>query len=140
MKKLEDIPKKNIFEVPDGYFEKLPGVVQSRVAAQAKGKATQWVFALRYAIPILIFAGIGIFWFNNIPAYQYNELEAELEALQPDQLSIYLNDTDLSTEELVETVTWSNDDLQELEENVYSTLDVTSQELEEVLKEYDIEL
>ena len=140
MKKLEDIPKKDIFEVPEGYFEKLPGIVQSRVSASSKRKTTQWVFALRYAIPILILAGIGIFWFNNSPSYQYNELEAELEALQPDQLSIYLNDTDLSTEELVETVTWSEDDLQELQENVYSTLEVTSQELEDVLDEYDVEL
>jgi hypothetical protein len=140
MKKLENIPKKNIFEVPEGYFEKLPGIVQSRVAAQSKSKATQWVFALRYALPILILACIGIFWFNNSTSYQYNELEAELESLQPGQLSIYLNDTDLSTEELVETVAWSEDDLQELEENVYSTLEVTSQELDNVLDEYDVEL
>jgi len=140
MKKLENIPKKNIFEVPEGYFEKLPGIVQSRVVARSKSKPTQWVFALRYAVPILILAGIGIFWFNHSPSYQYNELELELEAMQPSQLSIYLNDTDLSTEELVETVTWTNDDLQELEDHVYSTLDVSGQELEEVLNEYGVEL
>jgi len=140
MKKLEDIPKKNIFEVPEGYFEKLPGIVQSRVAVHSKSKTTQWVFALRYALPILILAGIGIFWFNNTPAYQYNELEADLEALQPSQLSIYLNDTDLSTEDLVETITWSDDDLEELEDQVYSNLEVTGQELEDVLDEYNIEL
>jgi hypothetical protein len=34
MKKLEDIPKKTIFEVPEGYFDKLPGVIQSRIAEQ----------------------------------------------------------------------------------------------------------
>jgi hypothetical protein len=139
MKKLEDIPKKQIFEVPDGYFDKLPGVIQSRVSASGKDEVSQWTFALRYALPILILAGIGIFWYNNVPA-DYNDLETELEAMQPSQLSIYLDDSDLSTEELVETVTWSEDDLKDIEDEVYATLEVTGQELKEVLNEYDVDL
>ena len=42
MKKLEDIPKKQNFEVPEGYFEKLPGIIQSRVTQQHKEKS--WGF------------------------------------------------------------------------------------------------
>jgi hypothetical protein len=51
MKKLEDISKKNIFEVPDGYFEKLPGIIQARVA---KPESTPWfVPTLKFALPIV---------------------------------------------------------------------------------------
>lgn len=141
MKKLEDIPKKSPFEVPDGYFDRLPSVIQSRVTETKKNKAYQWSFSVRYALPILILAGIGIFWFNNKPSVNsYEEFEIELESVQPDQLSIYLDDSDLSTEDLVETVTWSEEDLKDLEDHVYSTMEVTGDELEKVLDEYDIKL
>ena len=30
--KLEDLPQKEIFDVPEGYFEKLPGTIQARIA------------------------------------------------------------------------------------------------------------
>jgi hypothetical protein len=140
MKKLEDIAKKNIFEVPDGYFDRLPGIVQNNIAEKSKNRVAAWTFVLRYAMPILILAGIGIFWFNNNSSYQENNLETELEALQPSQLSIYLDDTDLSTEDIVETVTWSEEDLKELEDQIFSSMEVTGQELEDMLNEYDVEL
>jgi hypothetical protein len=139
MKKLEDLPKKDIFKVPDGYFEKLPGIVQARIAETSKSSVPQWTFALRYALPIFILAAVGIFWFNHTPIEKYDDMqmELELETVHPSQLSIYLDDTDLSTEDLVETVTWSDDDLKELEDQVYSTIEVTSQELEEVLNDVE---
>ena len=47
MKKLEDIPKKEIFDVPDGYFEKLPGKIQARISGsvpftEPKVKLSTW--------------------------------------------------------------------------------------------------
>ena len=58
MKKLEDIPKQNIFEVPDGYFDKLPSVIQARIA---KPEPKFWQLpAFRYAMPLLIAKGFLI--------------------------------------------------------------------------------
>jgi hypothetical protein len=134
MKKLEDIPKKNIFEVPEGYFDQLPGVIQSRVATKSSSRLS-WTVSLRYALPVVIIVAVGILWFSNKGISQ-GTIETQLETIQDDQLTIYLNDPDLASEDLAETTTWGEDDLVELEDHVYSTLEVSSKELENALNEF----
>ena len=139
MKKLDDIPKKNIFEVPEGYFERLPGIIQTRTSASSPSPVgiPSWSRALRYAIPVVLLIGAGIFWYQNNSLSSRVNVQAELGTIQSDQLAAYLDDHELTTEDLVETVTWSSDDLNDLENAVYSTLDVTHHQLEEILDEYD---
>ena len=137
MKKLEDLPKKNIFDTPEGYFDQLPGIIQSRIGQkQISSPSFSWGFALKYAFPVLLLVGIGLFWFTT---NKLSNAETELATVSPDQLSLFLNDTDLSTDELIETVTWSSGDVKDLEDEVYSTLEVTTQEIENAL-EYGSEL
>ena len=141
MKNLENIPKKNIFEVPEGYFDKLPGVIQTRVTERDTSPAWRgtWSWSVRYALPILVLAGIGIFWYqtgSDTPV----DVDEELGKIQPSQLGMYLEDHDLTTEDLVETVTWSTRDLNDLEKSVYSTYDVSHKEIERILDEYNAEL
>lgn len=134
MKKLEDIPKKNIFEVPEGYFEKLPGIIQTRVA---KPEPTHWfVPSLKFALPILAFVAVGIFWFNS---QTDKSIEEQLSGIQTEQLIAYLDDSDLTMDDLAETVTWSDTDLNELEEKVYSSFEVTGDELDILLEEFNVE-
>lgn len=127
MKKLEDISKENIFTVPDGYFEKLPGVVQSRVA---KPDPKVW-FAptFKFAVPILAFAIAATIWFTSGTG---NSLEDQLNEIQTDQLMAYLDESDFSTELISEEIAWSEQDLDELEEEVISSLepiDITIEDL-----------
>jgi len=134
MKKLEDIPKTNIFEVPEGYFEKLPGIIQSRVA---KPDPTLWFTPTwKFALPILAFIAVGIFWFTSQTG---DSLEQQLASIQTEQLIAYLDDGDLTMEELAETVTWSETDLNELEEKVFSTIEVSGDELDILLEEFSVE-
>ena len=139
MKKLDDIPKKNIFEVPEGYFERLPGIIQTRTSASSPSPVgiPSWSRALRYAIPVVLLIGAGIFWYQNNSLSSRVNVQAELGTIQSDQLAAYLDDHELTTEDLVETVTWSSDDLNDLENAVYSGLDVPHRQLEEILDEYD---
>ena len=141
MKKLEDIPKKNVFEVPDGYFDRLPGIIQTRISVSRPSPVgiLSWSKALRYALPVILLMGAGIFWYQNNPGSNSSKVnvQSELAAIQSDQLVAYLDDHELTTEDLVETVTWSSDDLNSLENAVYSTLNVTHHQLEEILNEYD---
>lgn len=140
MKKLEDLPRKNIFETPEGYFDQLPATIQMRITSKDNAlPAASWSFTLKYAIPVLILTGIGIFWYNSTTTLSTEE---ELQAMNPDQLGLYLNETDMSTEELIETVTWSSIDLEELENEVYSNLPAppTDQEIESVLEDYESQL
>jgi hypothetical protein len=132
MKKLEDIPKKNIFEVPDGYFEKLPGIIQSRVAKPEPIRL--WVTSLKYALPILAIMAVGIFWFAGQTEKSFDE---QLAGIQTEQLIAYLNDSDLQIDNLSETVSWSEIDLTELEDKVFSTFEITGDELDLLLDEFN---
>ena len=59
------IEKKEVFEVPENYFEKLPGLMQDKMHAKTKAK-NYWVPDYKLALAaasvcLLIFAGINYF-------------------------------------------------------------------------------
>lgn len=136
MKKLEDIPKKQIFEVPDGYFEKLPGIIQSRVTQHREEKKwwLEYHYSLRLALPAIVLLVAGIFWFSDSP----KDVDAEnmLASIQTEDLITYLNEGDLTTDELLEHVALDTQDVTSIEESVYE-FSLTDSELEEIF--YDIE-
>ena len=41
--KLEDLPKKNIYQVPEAYFEKLPGIVMAQVQQKDTSMGISWL-------------------------------------------------------------------------------------------------
>ena len=134
MKKLEDIPKKDVFRVPEGYFENLPSIVQSRVAGQKKEKAFSPGFSLavRYALPVVVLGVIGYFWLG--PKAEQKSPESILATIETEDLVAYLNETDLTTEELLESVQLDASDVDELEGEIYGE-DLTDQNFEEILDE-----
>jgi hypothetical protein len=102
MSKLEDIPKRDIFKVPDGYFESLPSIIQARVAKKERAWAPLLHTSLKYALPILAIA-VGIFWF--MPATKVtNDTEQLLAAIHPTDLIEYIQESEMNTEELLENI------------------------------------
>ena len=136
MKKLEDIPKKQNFEVPEGYFEKLPGIIQSRVTQQHK--ESSWGFdhrvALRFAVPVVILLAVGIFWYSSSPMDK--SVENILASVQTEDLITYLSESDFTTDELLEDVQLNNEDAMDIEESVYE-LQFTDSEFEEIFNEIE---
>ena len=135
MKKLEDLPKHVDYKVPDGYFDSLPGRVQARISA---GTERSWQFnlglSMRYALPLVVLLAVGIFWYN-----QSNEsLETQLQKIDETQLTWFIDD-DLTSEELAENVSWSDEDLEALEEEVYNAMDASGEGLDVVIDEFDLE-
>ncbi len=114
MKKLEDMPRENIFKVPEGYFEKLPMEIQARVA---KPEPKVW-FAppFKFALPLAAIAIAATVWFSY---QQGGSIEDQLNEIQTEQLIAYLGDSDLHNEALTEEITWSETDLEELEDEVF---------------------
>lgn len=137
MKKLEDIPKKEIFKVPEGYFENLPGIIQARVAEQHKEREIRPVFsyALRYALPAVVLFVLGIFWFNREP--RMRTAESILASIQTEDLVAYLNDADLTTEELLEDASLDVEDANQIEDAVYG-LELNEDDFEDILDETDL--
>jgi hypothetical protein len=134
--KLEDSPGKADFKVPDKYFDELPTRIQARLT---NSKSPGWHFtprfALRYALPLIGLFGIGLLWYN-----QSNQtIIGQLENIDEAQLSFFIDDPDLTSEELVENVTWSADDLETLEHEVYDVLDASGETLDVVIDELELE-
>jgi hypothetical protein len=120
MKKLEDIPKKQVFNVPDGYFENLSSTIQARVAEEDSRRATAFFtlpVVVRYALPALVLAAIGVFWFQNNPSQK--DAESILASVSTEDLVAYLNDSEVSTEELMNAADFDADDLDDIESEVY---------------------
>lgn len=131
MKRLEDIPKKNIFETPEGYFDELPGIIQSRIAEKSKSTSPfpSFGLALRYAVPILAIA-IALFFVlrPNAPLGNPDEL---LASVSSEELTYYLVESDFTTDELLDLVNLSDEDINALNDEIpYPDFD------NELLQEY----
>ena len=96
MKKLDDIPKKHPFTVPEGYFNSLPGIIQSRVAEKSGVRvAKPYVrYALQYALPVLILVVVSVFYLVPRSSQDVNSL---LASVSTEELAAYLEESEITT-------------------------------------------
>lgn len=119
MKKLENIPQKEIFSVPDGYFDTLPGKIQARISEETPAREQGFVFRykLQYVLPVVVLLAAGIYWFTG--SNQTNDPETLLASVQTEALMAYLSESDLTTEDILETIEFNTSDLDAIESEVY---------------------
>jgi hypothetical protein len=134
MKKLEDIPKKKIFNVPDGYFDRLPTQIQSRIASKQQHGFT-FISGLKYALTLVVIIIMAAVWFYQSPNDIQNT-ESMLAAINTEDLVTYLDESDLSTDEVLESVQFNNNDLNDIEESVYK-INLDNESLENFINEVD---
>ena len=137
MKKLEEIPKKEIFKVPDGYFEGLPAKIQARIeTGGVKEPSFVFRYKLQYALPFVALFAVGIYWFTV--ASQPQDVESLLASVQTEDLVAYLNESDITTDDLIEGGEFNSTDLEEIESEVYD-LQLGDEDLDIDLEDLDIE-
>lgn len=135
MKRLDEIPKKNIFEVPDGYFDQLALKIQSRTAEVTPVRSIKgWSFALRYALPAVLLLIGAIFVLRPRSVQDTDQL---LASIPTEHLVAYLNESDLNEQELLEAINFDHTDADSLnlrvqEEYLFGESDV--KEYESVLE------
>lgn len=136
MKKLDQIEKKQIFTVPDGYFDQLPLAIQERVSQK---RSISWfgVPMLRLALPVVALLVVGIVWFK--PFSSSLSIEEELSMLNESDLIAYLNESDLTSDELINTFNLSSEEVNNLEQEVFQSLQSSEGILESLIDEYTIE-
>jgi hypothetical protein len=136
MKKLEDIPKKSIFEVPEGYFDRLPGIIQSRIAEKRPVRDPQsyWVLSLRYALPAIVLIAASIFVYQNYYGNQAIDAESILASIDSQELVNYLDDDNVSMEEILDDV-----DVNEINPDELNTmeLDISETDLLNLSEEFE---
>jgi hypothetical protein len=136
--KLEDIEKKEIFKVPDGYFDALPSKIQSRIDGQSPKIEGSFVFRykLQYVLPVIIFFVIGIFWFEA--RNRAKDAENILASIATEDLIAYLNESEIPTDEVLDHIEFNSLDLEEIETEVYE-LEVDDEFLDGDFEELGIE-
>jgi hypothetical protein len=127
MGKLEDIPKKQIFNTPEHYFDKLPSQIQSRVVAGKRdtGARPFFRYALQYALPLVFIAVIVYFYIRPAP-----DAVSILATVDTEDIIDYLHDSPLTTEDLLEDVEFNSADLEAIENEVYDLKEFDNAEID----------
>ena len=119
MSRLDHIPKQNVFSVPDGYFEKLPAKIQSRISTMAEDVPVNfWKrYGFRYAVPLALIVGALIYYFVSLKP----DAEAMLARVETADLILYVQETSpmTTTEELLEDWDISTIEVEAIEDEVY---------------------
>lgn len=137
--KLEDIDKDNIFKVPDSYFDKLPGRIQSKVQSgnQKFLLEVPWLTVLKISVSM---AAILFFIFYFGPFKTQGNLpnpENLLAQVKTDDVIAYLELTDLSIDDLIEQSDLTDADLwQDEEDPLIDDLDLDENQLLNLIDPY----
>lgn len=138
--KLEDIKKKNIYSVPDKYFDQLPTRIQSRVNEKKPvlGLSLDWSMVFRVAVPALTVV-FFIFYFsigNQNSAQSAEELLAQIDT---EDIIAYLQTTDITTDEIIDGLDLSDIELDFYEDlPILQDLEMSDQDIDALLEEYSI--
>ncbi|MCU0358095.1 MAG: hypothetical protein MUE95_11000 [Cyclobacteriaceae bacterium] len=130
-----DKNKTSIFSVPDGYFEQLPLKIQQRIEAQQESKRSfRWLEQHRFYYATTALA-LGILAFVLFLPDRERSAESLLNSVDTEQLIAYLEDTNLTTDELLETFEFSAIEVQSIEDEAFLNF-VTD---ENILDQSDVE-
>ena len=134
--KLDDIEKKKVFDVPEGYFEDLPMKIQKRIESESTSKMAiawpKWSVALAASLPL-----IAVFLFV-IPS---NDVNAEdlLASVTQEELIAYLDEIELEEFEII-TALGDNPSVFDFEETEgLDDIDLEDQSIDDMLLVYDLE-
>lgn len=119
MKKLDDIPKNHPFKVPEGYFDELPGIIQSRVAQKTEIKeATPYFrYALQYALPVVLVVVVS--WIYLLP--KQDDFDTMLASVSTEEMVAYLEESEVTMEELMDEM--DTESVDAIESEVYFNFD-----------------
>jgi hypothetical protein len=112
-KRLEEIDKKQVFIVPDNYFESLPGQIQQKIQSHAHRRPAFSFSWLKYGVSlatVCLFIWAGYIYYHSSDT---NQLQTEniLAEVSTDAIITYLQQNEVSQFELVERVSQANIEL-----------------------------
>ena len=105
MTKLEDIPKTDIFKVPEGYFENLPQRIQARVTKPESIWTIFFQYSFKFALPFLVVT-FGAVWFMTDRS-RPGSPEQLIAAINTVDLAEYIHESEMQTEDLLESIDYT---------------------------------
>ena len=140
--KLEDIKKKNIYTVPDKYFDQLPTRIQSRVNEKHPVSWLSWNWSLTYKLAAPAIAIILIvIYFGRTDNYSYQDTDAILAQVSTEDIIAYLEFTDITTDDIIENVDFTDIELDFYEDGpiIQEFNEMDEEDMELLLDEYGLE-
>lgn len=140
--KLEDIKKKNIYTVPDKYFDQLPTRIQSRVNEKRPVSWFNLDWRLSYKLALPAVAVIMLIMFlGKSDNYVSQDPDAILAQVSTDDIIAYLEFTDMTTEDIIESVDFTDIELDFYEEGpiIQELEEISDDEIDFLLEEYGLE-
>lgn len=134
---LEDIDKKNLFEVPEGYFEELPEKIQKKISDEGGKPKTRDLPAWTLGIAASLLFLLGFFITMNDSSV---DIEAMLADVSEEDLATYVAFYDLDTEDIAMAFPVSTSEIGLEEDNAINEIPLEGESIEGLLLEYDIEI
>lgn len=140
-----DTSKKLPFEVPERYFQQLPSVIQNKALETKKSKEVTFGFgnqqlkwALIPAVIVIFIVGKIFFFSDSIATSNTEELIAQVSS---QDLIAYLEMSDLSTDEIINTLNFEEMDLEfeNTETDMLDELNFSDEEMDDLLNEFSLE-
>jgi hypothetical protein len=104
-KKLDEIPKKEVFQVPDGYFETLEQKIHSKIGEKPAGKVVPFYVEHRWKIVGLAAAASIAFLLMFLPTFNQKtdvrEVEQLLAQVSAEDCLTYLEFSELDIEDII---------------------------------------
>ncbi len=136
--KLEDIKKKNIYTVPDAYFDQLPTRIQARVhkTESAPFFSFNWSLTYKVALPALAVL-ILVFYLGSDPKVNSGSAESLLTHVSTEDLVAYLETTDITSDEILESIDFNTTDLDmTLDQPLIEDDEISEESLQRLLDEF----
>lgn len=135
--KLSDLPKRNIYEVPDKYFDRLPAQIMERTAGAGYSPAPWYAAAwkpLRLALaPLMLVLVLGVLYFANLDN-KADQQKVNLAGIQDEDILNYL-----STYAVLESSDFAELRTVSEREMTSEFLNVSSKAAEEELEYYQLD-
>lgn len=139
--KLEDIKKKNIYTVPDRYFDQLPTRIQARVQDHKRVPffAFNWSLTYKVVLPALSLL-LLVFYLSSDPSANNGSAESLLAQVSTEDLVAYLETTEITSDEILESIDLSITDLDiTLDNPLVEDEELSEESLQLLLDEYSID-
>lgn len=129
MNKLDEIPKKHPFTTPEGYFEKLSGVIQARVSTETCSAFSKPYFRyrLQYALPLILIAVATMLYL--FPSTN-EEPENLLASVSTEELTVYLENTEFNTDYWLDETAVDEESIEEIESALFNDIELTEAALD----------
>ena len=141
--KLDSIEKRNVYTVPDRYFEELQANIQAKIVEKKQFyQLPAFNLGLKLAIPtafvVMFMIYSGFFKSEQLPV---GNLDAMLSEVTTADLVAYLEDSDISTQEIIDNASFDDITLENETDIINSDLDDADiNEMIDDLELYEIEI